>query len=338
MNFSHMITTVDTHTMGEPTRVVTAGIGHIPGATMYEKKQWLSENRDDIRRMLMLEPRGHQDMFGAILTEPVSKDARAGVIFMDGGGYLDMCGHGSIGAVTVLFGTGIIPLDPNKKKITRDIALDTPAGLIHARAEIANGRVSSVTIRNRESFFEVSTEVVLESVGTVSVDIAYGGNYFALVNVQDLGLQIKPADIDPLKQMALEIRSQINQTVKCVHPITKTAAEVALVEIYENTTPPRNIVVFGQGQIDRSPCGTGTSAKMALLYHKGRLKIGKPYAYRSIFGTEFVGTIIQETTINGKPAIIPEITGSAFITGFQQFVVDENDPYKFGFDMTNDIF
>lgn len=337
MNFSHIITTVDTHTMGEPTRVVTAGIGHIPGATMYEKKQWLSENRDYLRQMLMLEPRGHQDMFGAILTEPVSKDAQAGVIFMDGSGYLDMCGHGSIGAVTVLFETGMIPLNPKEKTHTRQIALDTPAGRIHARAKIEDGQVSSVTIRNRESFFEIATEVTLDAIGTISVDIAYGGNYFALVNVKDLKLQIKPADIDALTHIGLEIRSQVNQTFKGVHPLTKLPAKVALVEIYENTTPPRNIVIFGNGQIDRSPCGTGTSAKMALLYHKGQLKIGEPYAYRSVFGTEFIGHIIKEVTVNGNPAIIPEITGSAFITGFQQFVGDKNDPYKFGFDMLNPL-
>jgi len=330
MNFSHIITAVDTHTMGEPTRVVTAGIGHIPGTQMHDKKKWLSEHRDHIRRMLMLEPRGHQDMFGAILTEPVSEKANAGVIFMDGGGYLDMCGHGSIGVATVLFETGMIPLEGKEKRITRHIALDTPAGIIHARAEMDDGRVSRVTIRNRPSFFESSTEVFLESIGPITVDIAYGGNFFALVDVKKLGLRVEHTNIESLKRLALEIRDQVNQTFNGVHPGTKASDEVALVEIYEDATPPRNIVVFGRGQIDRSPCGTGTSAKMALLHYKGRLKIGEPYVYQSIFGSEFMGRIVKETTVNGKNAIIPEITGSAFITGFQQFVVDENDPFKYG--------
>lgn len=340
MNFSHIITAVDTHTMGEPTRVVTAGIGYIPGAGMQEKKKWLSENLDHIRQMLMLEPRGHNDMFGAILMEPVSEESHAGVIFMDGGGYLDMCGHGSIGTVTVLLETGMIPQfvsatnELKEKKVTHNIVLDTPAGVIHARAEMEDGRVSHTTIRNRDSFFESTIEgIVLDSGRSITVDIAYGGNYFALVNVKQLGLRVEPAGIEALKQLGMEIKQKVNKIFKGVHPITKKAAEVSLVEIYEDNTPPRNIVIFGRGQIDRSPCGTGTSAKMALLHKKGLLNIGEPYIYRSILGSEFVGTIVKETTLNGKAAIIPEITGNAFITGFQQFVVDEKDPYKFGFNI-----
>ncbi|MDM8544507.1 proline racemase family protein [Desulfococcaceae bacterium HSG9] len=333
MNFAHIITAVDTHTMGEPTRIVTAGFGHIPGKQMHDKKKWVSEHKDHLRRMLMSEPRGHQDMFGAILTEPVSDQAHAGVIFMDGGGYLDMCGHGSIGVATVLLETGMIPRESKKNKFTQKVVMDTPAGLIHARADMENGRVARVTVRNRESFFESSVQVLVESVGPITVDIAYGGNYFALVNVKDLRLRVEPANIDPLKRLALEIRHKINQNFKGVHPGTNAPAQVALVEIYEDSTPPRNIVVFGQGQIDRSPCGTGTSAKMALLNHKGRLKTGEPYIYQSIFGTEFTGRISRETVVNCKAAIIPEITGSAFITGFQQLVADDNDPYKFGFNI-----
>ncbi len=328
MNFSHIINAVDSHTMGEPTRVVTSGIGHIPGASMQDKKEWISKNRDYIRQMLMLEPRGHKDMFGAIITEPVSDEADAGVIFVDTKGYLDMCGHGSMGTAMVLLETGMIQFD--KKENSKSFALDTPAGLIHARAQVKDGRVSEITIRNRESFFELSSEIILDNLGPINVDIAYGGNYFALVNAELLNLEVKPLNIPSLKRLALEIRDKVNRTFKAIDPGSNAPGMVNLVEIYENTLPNRNIVVFGQGQIDRSPCGTGTSAKMALLHHQGNLKIGEPYIYQSVFGTQFRGEIIKETFVNGKPAIIPEISGKAFITGFQQFVADEDDPYKFG--------
>lgn len=331
MNFTHSITTVDTHTMGEPTRVVTSGIAHIPGKQMVDKKNWLAENKDHIRQMLMLEPRGHQDMFGAILTEPVTKEARAGVIFMDSGGYLDMCGHGSMGAVVVLLETGMLSLAPDGQNRTQTLALDTPAGLIHARAVMANGRVSQVTIQNRASFFCESMEIQLDSGGPVPVDIAYGGNYFALVNADHLNLPVIPAHIDALKKVGLAIRTAVNQQFSFSHPVSGLPATVALTEIYENTDPPRNIVVFGTGQVDRSPCGTGTSAKMAFLHHKGRLKPGESYAYQSVFGTQFTGKIVEQTMVGNLTAIVPEITGNAWITGFHQFVVDETDPYKYGF-------
>jgi proline racemase len=340
MNFSRSITTVDTHTMGEPTRVITSGIAHIPGKQMVEKKNWLSENLDHIRRMLMLEPRGHQDMFGAILTEPVSENAQAGVIFMDGGGYLDMCGHGSMGAVVVLLETGMLNHNDSGKGTTQKdgeicLSLDTPAGLIHARAAMENGRVSRVTIQNRASFFCESITISLAPIGSIPVDIAYGGNYFALVDAAHLNLPVIPAHIDALKQMGLAVRTAVNEKFKAVCPGTQMPARVALTEIYENTVPARNIVVFGTGQVDRSPCGTGTSAKMAFLHHKGLLKPGQPYEYQSVFGTQFTGKILAETVVDGRPAIVPEISGNAWITGFHQFVVDDTDPYRFGFNLTD---
>jgi proline racemase len=330
MHFTNSITTVDTHTMGEPTRVVTSGIAHIPGKQMLDKKNWLSANLDHIRRMLMLEPRGHQDMFGAILTEPISETAHAGVIFMDGGGYLDMCGHGSMGVVTVLLETGMLSLDSPDKTGEQTLYLDTPAGLIHARAVMENGRVSQVTIRNRESFFCETITISVTPIGSIPVDIAYGGNYFALVDAAHLKLAVTPANMDVLKKLGLAIRAAVNQQFSQNYPGTDIPAKVALTEIYEHTPVPRNIVIFGTGQIDRSPCGTGTSAKMALLHHKGLLKPGEPYIYRSVFGTEFTGKIIEQTHVENRPAIIPEITGKAFITGFHQFVVDDTDPYKHG--------
>ncbi len=329
MDFSHTIHTVDTHTMGEATRIVTSGTGHIHGKTMQEKKEWVSINKDHIRRMLMLEPRGHQDMFGAILTEPVSADADAGVIFMDTVGYLDMCGHGSMGTVMVLVETGMIPFE--KRETRKSLALDTPAGLIHAEVERSDGRISKITVRNRKSFFELSSTISLDSIGKIDVDVAYGGNYFALVDADALNLEVIPENIPALKTIALDILEKVNEDFNVIDPASKRPGVVKLVEIYENTQPNRNIVIFGKGQVDRSPCGTGTSAKMAMLHHKGKLKIGESYVYQSVFGTEFRGRIIKETTENKRTAIIPEISGNAFIIGFQQFVADRNDPFRFGF-------
>jgi proline racemase/trans-L-3-hydroxyproline dehydratase len=191
--------------------------------------------------------------------------------------------------------------------------------------------VTQVTIQNRDSFFCESMEIRLDDIGRVPVDIAYGGNYFALVNANHLNLPVIPAHIDSLKKLGLAIRTAVNRQFSFSHPVTGLPATVDLTEIYENTDPPRNIVVFGAGQVDRSPCGTGTSAKMAFLHHKGRLRPGEPYAYQSVFGTEFTGEIVKETTVGDRPAIVPEITGKAWITGFHQFVVDDTDPYRYGF-------
>jgi len=330
MRISRVITAVDSHTAGEPTRVVTGGIPHIPGTNMQKKKEWVQKNRDHLRKMLMWEPRGHRDMFGAIITEPTSNDADIGIIFMDNDGYLDMCGHGSIGAATVLVETGMIECK-NETEGEKEIILDTPAGKVHSRIKIENGKVKQVTIRNVPSFLYSSIVIKLGSTGDVPVDIAYGGNFFALVNAQRLNTKIEPGRVMELIELGLDIRKKVNYEIKIIHPTTGKLEKVELVEIFEDTSPPRNVVIFGSGQVDRCPCGTGTSAKMATLYANNRLKVGEVYRYRSIMGTEFQGKIVKEAKIAGYKAIIPEFTGSAYITGIQQLFVDEDDPFKYGF-------
>ena len=331
MKFTNMITTVDTHTQGEPTRIVMSGIGFIPGSSMMEKKQWVSAHRDYLRKMLMHEPRGHQDMFGAVITEPCNSEAHAGVIFMDGGGYLNMCGHGSMGVVTALLETGMVTVNPGQNEAL--ICLDTPAGMIHSKAVInEQGQVQQVTIQNQPAFWVTKIQVDLLPLRNITVNIAYGGNYFALVNVEDLNLTVEPCHLDELKKLGIAVREAVNQKVHITHPATGLAGTVALTEIYQNTEPARNVVVFGAGQIDRSPCGTGTSAKMAFLHHGRQLAVDEIYPYQSIFETEFIGKIIQETRIGDTMGIIPEITGNAYITGFHQFISDPNDAYRYGFE------
>lgn len=330
MKFAKLITTIDTHTQGEPTRIVTSGAGIVLGKSMMEKKQWMARYNDSFRKMLMWEPRGHENMFGAIITEPCNSEAHVGVIFMDGEGYLDMCGHGSMGIVTALLETGFLETFEDTREFL--VCLDTPAGLIRCRAGIdEQGHVKTVTVRNQPSFWikEVCVDIGLSQ--PVPVNIAYGGNYFALVNASDLNLDVQYCNIEALKHFGMKIRKEANKQIEIIHPSTGLAGQILLTEIYQSSTPPRNVVVFGDNQIDRSPCGTGTSAKMAFLQHRGRLHVGEAYPYQSIFGTQFTGKIIDIQKMGDITTIIPEITGSAFITGFHQFAADPEDVYKHGF-------
>lgn len=334
MNLNRMITTVDTHTAGEPTRIVTAGMPRIPGTTMAEKKTWTRDHLDHLRRMLMLEPRGHQDMFGAIITAPTSPDAHAGVLFMDSKGYLDMCGHGTIGVVTALISTGMIALEPVEGQQTHQVILDTAAGKISATACLENDQVTAVTFRNVAAFFHDSVQIQIPGVGALSVAIAYGGNFFALVAAEALHTALELKNLERLKFLSLEIRDAVNAAVALVHPLTGEARSVDLVEIYQEGDPDKNLVVFGTGQVDRSPCGTGTCAKMAYLYAQGRLAIGQPYVYASILGTRFSGRIVEAVMVGNKKGVIPEITGRAHITGLHHFVAEPQDPFKDGFTLT----
>lgn len=329
MKFKKMVTTVDTHTAGEPTRIVTGGIPHIPGKTMAEKRNWLNENLDTLRRLLMWEPRGHQDMFGAVLTAPVDQSADAGVIFMDSGGYLDMCGHGSIGVSQALVETGMVAVAEGADAC--EVVMDTPAGRVTARVDMPSEGPGTVTIENVPAFFYDGVDIDLPSIGTVHVNVSYGGNFFGLVHVDQLGLKVELAHLDRLKSLGLEIRDRVNSAMRIVHPGTGQQGRVDLTEIYQDGDPARNVVIFGNGQVDRSPCGTGTCAKMAFLHHEGQLGLDTDYPYLSIAGTRFVGRLVRETRAGERAAVVPQITGSAAITGFHQFVVDPNDAFPRGF-------
>lgn len=330
MKMRKHIFAVDTHTMGEPTRVVVGGTGPAPGSSMFEKKNYFRENLDYIRTALMHEPRGHGDMFGAIILDPVTSDASFGLLFMDGGGYLDMCGHGSIGAAAAALEIGLVEaIEP----VTR-LKIDTPAGTISACAELKNGAVETISIINVPSFLYEENVCVSCDNKNINVDIAFGGNYFAIVNARDAGLELTTANIGRFVNCGMGILQDINSRLSLKHPWTNRPMEVALVEF---TGPPagehanaRNLVVFGRGQFDRSPCGTGTCAKMAALYAKGLLELNQPFIHESIIGTTFTGRLIDRTTINGKTAVIPEITARSFITGIQQFIIDPRDPFKHG--------
>jgi proline racemase/trans-L-3-hydroxyproline dehydratase len=328
--YQHVFHTVDTHTAGEPTRVVVAGVPFLQG-TMAEKRRQLQEEYDSARTILMHEPRGHADMFGAIIMEPADPEADIGVVFMDTGGYLAMCGHGSIGVVVAALTTGLVPVD----EPMTEVLMDTPAGLVRARVQVEDGQIGKVAVENVPAFlYRHGVEVETPS-GPVQLDISFGGNFFALVPAKSLGLEVKLAHLPELIEQGMAIRAAIDEQVEVVHPTQPHICTVDLVEIYQDLEGDeadcRNVVVFGEGQADRSPCGTGTSAKMAALYAEGRLDLQQTFVNESIIGTRFAGRLLREEQIGDRTIVVPEITGKAYVTGFQQFVVDPNDPLKFGF-------
>ncbi|MGV8984151.1 proline racemase [Clostridium sp.] len=332
MKAMRMINAVDSHTMGEPTRIITGGVPVIPGNTMPEKKEYLEKHLDYLRTAIMLEPRGHNDMFGSIITSPTMKEADLGIIFMDGGGYLNMCGHGSIGAATVVVETGMVPMVEPYTNLT----LEAPAGLVKAKVKVEDGRVKEVSIANVPSFlYKENVQLDVPELGKITFDISFGGSFFALVKATELDIDICPENANKLCDAGMKILHEINASIPVQHPLLPHINTVDLVEIYGPAKNPKatlqNVVVFGDGQVDRSPCGTGTSAKLAYLYAKGHLKQNEEFVYESIIGTMFKGKVLSEVQVGEFKGVIPEITGSAYITGFNQFVIDEEDPLKYGF-------
>lgn len=323
---------IDTHTVGEFTRVVTSGFPELKVSSMMEKKHILEKEYDQYRRALMNEPRGHRDMFGAILSEPASKEADLGVIFMDTGGYLNMCGHGTIGSATVAVETGLVPVT----EPYTEVVLEAPAGIIRTKVKVENGKAKEVTLTNVPAFLYKDNLFVEIDGRKIHYDISFGGSFFALVDTTQPAIQerIAAQNIPFLTELGMKILDEINQTVEIKHPYLDITT-VDLVEFYGPTPSSgcsmRNVVIFGDAQADRSPCGTGTSAKLAALYAHGKIKVGEPFVYESFIGTRFKGVIKETTEVAGIPAVIPQITGSAYITGEATYVIDPTDPLKYGF-------
>lgn len=331
MGYARVIQTIDCHAAGEPLRIVTGGLPPLPGETMLARRRYLSKHLDQVRRLLMWEPRGHQDMYGCLVTPPVSPDAQAGVLFMHNQGYSTMCGHGVIGLVTVLIETGQLPaVSPETV-----VALDTPAGLVRARARIESGRVREVTMRNVPSFVYASRTVAVPERGPIPVTVAYGGAFYALIHGPSAGLGDAPGSLRALVSASDVIKASVAASLDVVHPV-----EPELCDLYGVVTswPPRragahrtSLTVFADSQVDRSPCGTCTSALMAALWAAGELDLGEPFVNESLVGTRFVGRLVEETTVGPYPAVVPEVAGQAYLTGFHTFVLDALDPLPEGF-------
>lgn len=331
--FETVIKAVDTHTGGEFTRVVYAGIPEPQGSTMIEKKQWLAANCDELRRALTHEPRGHHDSMGAILCQPVHEECAFGVIFIDTGGFLNMCGHGTMGVATMLVECGLVPVcEPYT-----EFALDMPAGVIRVRVEVDQGRAVAVSLVNVPAFLWLKDQKAVVDGKEYTFDISFGGSFFALVDAEkNLGVtELIPDYAERLARLGVKLRSEINRTITVKHPLLDIN-QVDLVEFY--TRPPhperadmRNMVVFGEAQVDRSPCGTGTTAKLAALHAHGRIGIGEQIVNESIIGSLFRGEIISETVVGDIPAVNVRLTGSAYITGQADYLIDGRDPLKYGF-------
>ncbi len=330
--FTHIISAIDTHTAGEPTRIVLSGLPPIHGKTMAEKKGYMMEHLDYIRTLLMQEPRGHNDMFGAIITPPTTNQAHYGILFMDNADYLDMCGHGIIGITTALIEIGMVsPIEPETI-----VVFDTPAGLVKSYAKVEGNQVVEVSISNVASFmYAGDVELDLPDIGNISIDVSFGGNFFALVPAKALGVSVHPDNISKLIRLGMLIKNAVNKKLKVRHPIEKHITTVKLTEIYDKPNASgffsKSVSIFGNGQLDRCPCGTGTSAAMAMLYAKGELPLGIEFTNESIIGTRFRGKLVREVQMGDFIAVDPVVTGEAYITGIQQFVVDPNDPLKYGF-------
>jgi proline racemase len=337
--------TIDAHAAGEPLRLIVDGFPSPRGKTMLDKREWVRANADHLRRALMLEPRGHADMYGAILTEPVAPGSHAGILFMHNEGYSTMCGHGIIAVTTMALERGLLMPGGDGASIF----YDSPAGTVRARASLRSGgagkpggagssdavRVESVAFLNVPSFVLHGGLAVKLASRTVRADVAFGGAFYAIVDSESVGLPIDAAHLPELRRAGMEIKQAIEAALTIVHPL-----DAGLTGIYGTifTGPPsddtadlRNVTIFADAEVDRSPCGTGTAAVMAVVDAMGLLGADRPFVHESLIGTRFNGRVASRTQVGELSAIVPEIEGSAWITGEHTFLIDDDDPLREGF-------
>lgn len=322
---------VDSHTEGMPTRVIVGGVGVLPGETMEQRRQWFLQHRDHVRTFLMTEPRGHSAMSGAILQPPTRPDADWGVLYIEVSGCLPMCGHGTIGVATVLVETGMVTVT---EPVTT-IRLDTPAGLVVADVQVRDGHADAVTIRNVPSFVHIlDASVEVPGYGEVAYDLAFGGNFYALVSTESLGIPFERARKDELLRAGLAIMAAVEADAEPVHPLDagiRGVHHVYLAAPGSTARHSRHAMAIFPGWFDRSPCGTGTSARMAQLHARGELPLHTDFVNESFIGTTFVGRLVEQTEVAGIPAVVPTITGRAWVTGTAQYMRDPSDPFPRGF-------
>jgi proline racemase len=344
-----MITAVDAHACGEPGRVITGGVVDVPGKTMFEKMVYLKDHRDDIRKRMLREPRGYPAVCCNVILPPTHPDADAGYVIMEQTEYPPMSGTNTICVTTVLIETGMVPVTEPVTELT----LEAPAGLIKVRADLVNGKVKKVTFENVPAFaVHLDAKIEVPQLGTVTVDVAWGGMFYVIADGGQFGLRIAPDEGGEIVRIGEMIKTAAREQLAAVHPENP---EISGVSISELTGPPtnpdavaKNAVTVATGTVDwnrpetwtgvldRSPCGTGTCARMAVLHAKGELSLNQDFPHEGILGTIFTGRLIRETSVGEYPAVVPTLAGAAWITGFAQYVVDPEDPFPNGF-TTGDI-
>ncbi|WP_216214989.1 proline racemase family protein [Amycolatopsis aidingensis] len=325
------LTAVDSHTEGMPTRVITGGVRPIPGDTMAQRRRYFSDNLDELRRFLVDEPRGHPAMSGAILQPPTRPDAEWGVLYIEVSGLLPMCGHGTIGVATVLVETGMVPVTEPETTVR----LDTPAGLVEARVTVRDGAAERVTLRNVDAFvLELDAVVDVPGLGEIRYDMAYGGNFYAIVDSERAGIPFDRTERDRIMAAGLRIMAAINERNPPAHPVDAQISgckHVHLVAPGSTARHSRHAMVIHPGWFDRSPCGTGTCARMAQLHARGELPLHTEFVNESFIGTRFTGRLLGETTVGTLPGVVPEFSGRAWITGTANYLLDPRDPFPAGF-------
>jgi proline racemase len=344
MHLSKMIAAVDVHACGEPGRVIIGGVLDVPGASMFEKKVFLEQHADSLRKRMLREPRGYPALCCNLILPPADPAADAGLIIMEQTEYPAMSGSNVICAATVLIETGMVKVQEPVTELT----LDTPAGLVRVRAQVQNGKARSVTFRNVPSFAtHLDATLAIPSYGSISVDVAYGGMFYVIADASQFGLSLAAHEAREIMKIGEMLKAAAREQLEVSHPEKPGIGSVSISQLSAPPTDPqadrKNAVVVSAGSfdwnrpetwsasLDRSPCGTGTSARMAVLHAKGQLPLGREFVHESILGTLFKGRLVEEVQIGPYRGVVPEITGAAWITGFANYVLDPSDPFPEGF-------
>lgn len=348
MQFSRMISAVDAHACGEPGRVIVGGVPDVPGKTMFEKKVYLETHADSLRKLMLREPRGYPASNCNLILPPTHPDADAGFVIMEQVEYPPMSGTNTICVVTVLLETGIVPVTG---RIMR-LKLDTPAGLIEVEAEIENSKVTRVTFQNVPAFaVHLDASIEVQGIGTAKVDVAYGGMFYVIADAEPLGIRLEPNEARDIVRVGEMIKAAAREQLPVAHPENPAISGITIAQLSAPSSNPevhrKNAVIVSTGQLDwnrpsswtgaldRSPCGTGTCAKMAALHAKGTLPLHQDFVHQGILDTTFTGRLIGESRVGPYPAVIPTISGRAWITGFSQYVLESDDPFPEGFTVSD---
>jgi len=344
MAFAHSVRAVDAHACGEPGRVIVSGVPDVPGATMFDKMVYVRDHHDDLRKRMLREPRGYPAANCNLLLPPTLPEADAGFVIMEQTEYPPMSGTNTICVTTVLIETGIV----QATEPVTELALETPAGLIRVTADVTDGKVTRVTFRNVPAFaVYLDAAVEVPELGRVTVDVAWGGMFYVIADARQVGVRVRPEEGRSIARIGEMIKAAAREQLPVAHPENPAIQGITISQLWGPARDPeasrRNAVVVSTGTldwsrpetwtgaIDRSPCGTGTCAAMAVLHAKGELGLDEDFVHEGILGTRFVGRLVEETTVGDLPAVIPTLSGQAWITGSAEYLLDETDPFPEGF-------